>query len=150
MIMTGFSINVYLFLWSRCSVLGSRTGCCLFEFQHGLSEDFRINIFCFQLLVITCYITSLGFQNVVNYKFFKKKNISQTVFENFDKMHASKMLYVNLNIFVNSSEIKTLTFLDYIRTLIICTEIRKCLIILFPKPFYNDFQVFIQHFGSKL
>ena len=64
--------------------------------------------------MIFMYLSSLGFQNV-NYKFFKKK-IFQTSFENFDKMHASKMSYVNLNIFVNSSEIKTLTFLDYPRT----------------------------------
>ena len=47
---------------------------------------------------------------------FQEKNISQTSFENFGKMHASKMSYVNLNIFVNSSEIETLTFLDYPRT----------------------------------
>ena len=47
---------------------------------------------------------------------FQEKNISQTGFENFGKVHASKMSYVNLNIFVNSSEIKTLTFLDFPRT----------------------------------
>lgn len=74
----------------------------------------------------------------------KKKSHNQLSLKNMDEMHASKTLYVNLNILVNGREIKTLTVLDYTETYLIFTKIKKHTSVWFLEPL----SMIIQQFSS--
>lgn len=90
-----------------------------------------------------------GLPKCKTYLIFNNKKFSQTGFENLVEISsASKMSYVNFNIFVDGMEIETWKFLDNTKTNLIITEIKKCKSFWFPKPLYNNFQLYIQHFGS--
>ena len=121
-----FEVLFYFDIW-----LGKRVFPFLIFLGFGIFDilqlllDFQCAVLKIHVMIIAevplrVYIVA-GLLKCCKLQISQEKNISQTGFENFGKMQDSKM-YVNLNIFVNSSEIKTLTFLDYPRTYIIFTK----------------------------